>query len=139
MNKLLLDTNFLLDVAIEGRPESDSAATLFEAAAAGKISCLVAASSLKDFYYIGRREISDELRWGWVELFYEAFEVANMGSEEVAAALHGEEPDFEDGLILAIAELSRCCCIISRDERAFIGSPIPRLSPREYLKTRLLD
>lgn len=135
MDRVMLDTNFLLDVVVEGRPESESAAALFESAVAGEVSCLVTASSLKDFYYIARRDMSDELRWEWLALFYDAFEIASMGGAEIAAALNGSEPDFEDGLICAAAELSGCSTIISRDERAFLKSSLKRLSPAEYLQS----
>lgn len=139
MDKVLLDTNFLLDVTMESRPESESAARVFELAAMGKLSCLVTASSLKDFYYITRREFPDEIRREWLSLFYDAFDIANIGSAEVAAALNGEEPDFEDGLILAVAELSGCSSIISRDVRAFLKSSVKRLSPAEYLQIKNPD
>lgn len=135
MGKVFLDTNFLIDVAMESRPGSEAAARLFEAAAGGEVSCLVAASSLKDFYYITRRGFSDEIRREWIALFFDVFTIANMGAAEVASALNGGEPNFEDGLILAVAQLSGCSCIISRDERAFASSSLPRLSSEEYLES----
>lgn len=134
MDKLFLDTNFLLDVALLKRPESDQATELFEKITNNEITGLVCASSLKDFYYIARRDMDEELRRRWLELFNKACYVPVMDQAVVALALESDEPDFEDGLLRAVAELERADYIISRDVDAFLNSEIPKITSTEYLQ-----
>lgn len=133
MDRLLVDTNLLLDIADDGRPSSEEAAMLFELAADDKATCLVTASSLKDFYFIARKVMDDEIRREWIGLFADTFEVIGLGAAEVARALISDEPDFEDGLVRAAAELSGCSYIVSRDERAFVNSNVPRITAGAYI------
>lgn len=133
MDRLLVDTNLLLDIADDERPGSEEAAMLFELAADDKVVCLVTASSLKDFYFIARKVMDDEIRREWIGLFADAFEVIGLGAAEVARALTSDEPDFEDGLVRAAAELSGCSNIVSRDEKAFVNSSVPRVTAGDYV------
>uniref|UniRef100_S0DGL8 PIN domain-containing protein n=1 Tax=termite gut metagenome TaxID=433724 RepID=S0DGL8_9ZZZZ len=48
-------------------------------------------------------------------------------------ALNGTEPDFEDGIVRAVVEISRVDYLVSRDQRAFTGSLIPHISPVDAL------
>jgi hypothetical protein len=41
--------------------------------------------------------------------------------------------DFEDALVAALAESSRCDWVISRNIADFAGSPVPALTPEELL------
>lgn len=133
MDKLYLDTNYLLDLAVEHRPGGEEAAELLEAVATGRAMGVVSPSSLKDFYYVARRDIPEGRRREWITLFMDAFIVARLDRDVCERALLSDEPDFEDGMVLASAELEGCCMIVSRDEAAFSGSPLPRLNAGEYL------
>ena len=134
MDKLLVDTNFLLDVALEHRPGAGDAARLFDLAARGDVACCVSPTSLKDFYYISRRDFDDGVRRSWIALFMDTFAVAALDRGVCAEALASDEPDFEDGIIRALAEGEGCTCIVSRDERAFLGSSIAKTTAGEYLR-----
>lgn len=136
MDRLLLDTNFLLDVAVVGRPGSDQAAELFDLAARSNVVCLVTVSSLKDFYYIARKDMDEQIRRDWIALFADVFGVVSMGAAAVARALTSDEPDFEDGLVRAVAELEGCDFIISRDDAAFANSNATRADAGAYLEAR---
>ena len=134
MDKLLLDTNFLLDVALEHRPGAADAAGLFDLAAKGDVACCVSPTSLKDFYYISRRDFGDGIRRGWIALFMDTFAVASLDRGACSRALASDEPDFEDGIIRALAESEGCTHIVSRDEGAFLGSAVAKTEAGEYLR-----
>ena len=135
MDKLFLDTNFLLDVVISERPESKQAVLLFEKIVINQVSGLVCASSLKDFYYIARRDIAEEIKRRWIRLFNRVCYVPAMDQAVVSLALDSDEPDFEDGLLRAVAELERADYIISRDVDAYLNSEVPKITATEYLQT----
>lgn len=133
MDKLYLDTNFLLDLAVEHRPGGEAAAGLFEAIAQGVAMGVVSPSSIKDFYYVARRDMPEVRRREWIALFMDAFIVAKLDRDVCERALFSDEPDFEDGMVRASAELEGCRLIISRDETAFAGSSLPRVDAAAYL------
>ena len=60
--------------------------------------------------------------------------VAPVGGEEADLALHAGEPDFEDGLVRACAELNDVDFIITRDAAAFRKSRVRSVSAAEYLE-----
>lgn len=53
-----------------------------------------------------------------ISLLTELLVVAPVGAEECELALHEGEPDFEDGLVRACAELNDVDFILMRDARA---------------------
>lgn len=133
MDKLYLDTNFLLDLTVKGRPEAASAAELFDMAADGKVLAVVSPSSLKDFYYIARRDMEEGLRRDWIALFLDTFGVAALDRETCRAAVGSGEPDFEGALMLESAKREECSHIVSRDEAAFLSSPLAKVTASGYL------
>lgn len=132
--KLFLDTNILLDNMLERRPDGDAACELMRLSESGDVLCTVSATSLNDVYYVSRRFMTEEQRRGWLAFFLDAFDVAAPTADVCRRALASDEPDFEDGIIRALAEAWGASYIISRDERAFTSSPIPRVSAGEFLE-----
>lgn len=134
MSRLLLDTNFLLDFVDETRSDSAAAATLFGMMARGEHQGVVAASSLKDVYYLMRKRGSDQEARDWIRVFIRAFDVEELDAEVCSMALESDEPDFEDGCIRAIAERMQADFIITRDRKAFARSWVKSYAPREFVE-----
>ncbi len=61
--------------------------------------------------------------------------VAPVSAEECDRSLRSNEPDFEDGLVRACAELNGADFIITRDEDAFAGSKVKSATAKEFLFT----
>lgn len=134
--RLLFDTNVLLDLAVEGRPQSREAWEVMKLCNGEGDLGIVAPMSLKDVYYvIGKGGFERQAR-KVVEKLTELLVVASMGAEECELSLHGNEPDFEDGLIRACAELNDVDFILTRDARAFARSKVRAVTCAEYLKIR---
>lgn len=133
MYKLLLDTNCLLDIALEHRPGANEAARLFDLIASGRAAGIVSPTSLKDFYYVTRKDMDEQARRAWLQLFIDAFAVSIVSRDQCMDALASGEPDFEDGIILAVAKTEQCDGIVSRDAQAFKSAAIPRLDTKEAI------
>ena len=133
-SKLLIDTNVLVDYMISDRPEHDSAEQLFSYLTAGKGSGCVSAGALKDCYYICCKYIGEAVCRALIRQFLIMFDVLNLGPEECLNAAYSDEPDFEDGLIRAVAEGNGMDFIITRDTDAFERSTVKSLTAGEYLK-----
>ena len=132
--KLFLDTNFLLDNMLEHRPDGDAACALMRLSESARVLCTISATSLNDAYYVARNHMPEDQRRGWIAFFLDAFDVAAPTARICRAALASGEPDFEDGIIRALAETYHCDYIISRDKCAFIGSTVPRVTAEEFLE-----
>lgn len=71
---------------------------------------------------------------GVVGLPMELFVIAPVGAEECELSLHAGEPDFEDGLVRAAAELNNVDFILTRDARAFKRLRVRAVTCAEYLE-----
>ena len=134
MNRLLLDTNVLLDLAVPSRPKSEEAVALLGRIDEGFDEGLVSVGSLKDFYYIMQKHSSESTARGFVRLFMALLTVLALDSGVCACALESDEPDFEEGIVRFLAENEKADFIITRDEKAFARSRIKSLSPSDYLE-----
>lgn len=134
MVRLLVDTSYLLDLAIRGRPGEGEALRLYELMTSGTVMAHAPSSALKDFYYIARGTLSDVLRRRWIEVFLDSFDIQGFGFDDCRKALLSDEPDFEDGLVRAMAERLGVDAIVSRDSSAFAGSRVRRVTPGEAIE-----
>lgn len=129
MDSVLLDTNFLLDLAISTRPGSVAARQVFDMSTNGMLTAYVASSSL----YIARKELGEQNRREWISLFLDSFMMEGFSAAVCRAALGSDEPDFEDGLVRALAESLSVDAIVTRDLAAYGGSKVPSMTPEELL------
>ena len=132
-SQLLLDTNVLIDYMIPDRPEHGLAEKLVASLAAGQDSGFVCAGTLKDCYYICGKYIGEGPCRELIRQFLVMFDVLALGPDECLTAAYSDEPDFEDGLIRAVAEGNDMDFIITRDAKAFQRSTVKSLAAGEYL------
>ena len=135
--RVLLDTNILLDYLDARRAEHTLVRELVHAALGAGMALAAAASSYKDMYYILRRSLKDEvgarrLIRGLIECV--PITAIDLRATDLAPAIAGDEPDFEDGLVRQVAERERLVAIVTRDAAAFVGSPVPSFDPHEFLE-----
>jgi len=129
MDRVVLDTNVLLDYFETPRPEHATATALVAGLTAGRVTMCAAATSLKDVYYIVARRLGEPAARRAVEAVLATMTILPIDDACCHAALAGTEPDVEDGLIRAAAEAAGADFLISRDAAAFAGSRVPRISP----------
>jgi len=134
--KALLDTNILIDICDPARPGYKDAAKLLKACANKRKRTLIACvSSLKDAYYILCKQYANERAARMdIDRLFDLLDVVDLTSRHARVALDSNEPDFEDGLVRAVAESHNVAAIVTRDARAFAGSNIPCMDARAYLK-----
>ena len=133
-NRLLLDTNVLLDALIAERPQSAEACRVLEICNGGGDLGLACSLSLKDVYYVLEHHFGRELARSSVESLGDLLAVVPVGAEEYDCALRDDEPDFEDGLVRAAAELNGVDFILTRDVKAFAHCKIRSVTCAEYLE-----
>lgn len=132
-HRVLFDTNILLDAVCRERPGSEEACRVLRRCNGERDLGMTAASSLKDAYYVLGRQYGERNARKALEWLMGLLVIAPMGAEECELSIHSNEPDFEDGLICACAELNDVDFILTRDAAAFRVSTVRAVSCAEYL------
>jgi predicted nucleic acid-binding protein len=132
--RVLLDTNVLLDAVCKERPQSHEACLILQRCNGGGDRGMVAPMSLKDAYYVLGRQYGEEDARRLIRYLMDLVVVAPFGQKERVRSLNSNEPDFEDELIRAYAELNDVDFILTRDAQAFQKSKVRAVSCVEYLE-----
>lgn len=132
--RVLLDTNVLLDAVDSTRPQSDEACRVLRHCNGGEAMALVCPMSLKDAYYVLSRRFGADTARRAVGHLMGLVVVAPIGPEDCDVSLRSDEPDFEDGLIRACAELNDVDFILTRDASAFDHSTVRAVDCQKYLE-----
>lgn len=131
---ILLDTDVLIDIALDRRPHADPAADLLDRIEHGAESACIAWHTVSNFYYLvapsrGGKNTRDFL----VELT-RFVTVAATGTEALRYAAALPMADFEDAMQVAAARACGARHIVTRNVRDYARSPIPAVEPREALR-----
>lgn len=141
--RIFCDTNILLDILDPERAfHADAVALLWYCADnSGQMEAIASITSFKDAYYILSRlyKDADQARESIAGIMGSFIQPVDMLAAYGAEAISPGEPDFEDGLIRACAERERASVLVTRDVRAFSGSPIPAMTAAEFLAQEGFD
>lgn len=129
----LLDTNILLDSMFPARPQHAQAKRLVELASHGRYQAHVSAGSLKDIYYVACKYVDEGRVREFIRLFMQIFHVCAVDMPACKRAVDSDEPDFEDGIIRAIAEVEGADFIITRDTAAYMAANVGKLDAAALL------
>ena len=132
---MLLDTDILIDVALDRLPHAEEATEVLDRLQRGPKKAFVAWHTLSNFYYlvaprrtgIGARE--------FVEHLTRFVAVIPSGTDAIKYAAGLPMADFEDAMQVAAARACGARYIITRNVSDFRRSPIPALTPRDALDT----
>ena len=135
---ILLDTDVLLDVALDRTPHADAAAELLDHLERAPRSAFVAWHTISNFYYLvspargklgARQFLVDLTRFVMV---------APSDTDALRFAASLPLPDFENALQVAAARACGASVIATRNTRDYRRSPIPARTPRALLDSGLM-
>lgn len=132
--KVLLDTDTLLDACMSDRPDWTYVDLLLDDIARGKLDAYIAATSLEDACRALAEQSGQKAARELALAALDAFTVVEVNAALCRLVANSDEPDFGNGVLRACAEGAEVDFIISRNEKAFLKSPIKRLSARDYAK-----
>ena len=137
--KVLFDVNVVIDV-LQRRPDFfDNSYAVLRLAAEDQIEGYVAAGSIADIYYILRRAGLEpsEVRTALAQLI-QIVELADTTAADVNEALLSPMADVEDAVLAACAKRLEATWIVTRNEDDFAASPVPAISPAQFLSRGLV-
>jgi predicted nucleic acid-binding protein len=132
--KILIDTNVIIDILEQREPFFMDSYKVIQLSLEGKFEAGMSAGTVTDVYYIISRSIHDHMKareklTGLTTLI----RICDTLAMDITAALPMNIPDFEDAVVAAIAKREKADFIITRNEADFTNSPVPAISPAQFL------
>ena len=135
MNKVLVDTDVILDFFFDREPFSEDASQILSWCESGKIHGFVTPVMISNIYYILRKLDKHEKIIENLKMLMSIVDIAIIDKKTVLNALNSEFKDFEDALqnFSAINE-SDIQVIITRNIKDYKTSSLAVMTPENYLK-----
>lgn len=133
MDKILVDTNIVIDLLSRREQFYEEAQELFTLADHNKIKLFISALTIANAHYLLSREKSDaETRTVLVKLKI-LTTVLPLDDKIIELALISDFKDFEDAIQQHTALENDLHIIITRNKKDFKNSILPVLTAKEYL------
>ena len=131
---MLVDTDVLIDVALDRRPHSGPSSELLDRLEQGGRRAFVAWHTLSNFYYLVTPARGDADTRDFIAELIRFVAVAPADSAALRYALALPVADFEDALQVAAARACGARHIVTRNVKDFARSPIPAVTPWDALE-----
>ena len=130
---ILLDTDVLIDVALDRRPHSGPASELLDRVEHGAESAYIAWHSVSNLYYVVAPSRGGVDTRDFILQLTRFVAVATTDTEAIRYAAELPMPDFEDAMQVAAARACGARHIVTRNVTDYERSPIRAVTPREAL------
>ncbi|MFC2119406.1 type II toxin-antitoxin system VapC family toxin [Bacteroidota bacterium] len=137
MNRILVDTNIVLDLLAGRKPFLKYAAKLFTEADQNKIKLYVSALSIANIHYMLSRLKSEKEARKILNKFKVLVSIVALDKKILDLSLSSEFKDFEDAIQYFSALEINAVSIITRNLQNYKTSKIPVQTAEEYLKSNL--
>lgn len=134
MDKVLIDTDVILDFLFDRKPFSEDAAQILSWCENSKIQGFVTSIMLSNIYYLLRKTAKHEKVIENLKMLLNIVDVITTNKDAVLDALHSEFKDFEDALQNFSAQNSNeIKVIITRNSKDYKTSNLAIIEPETYI------
>jgi len=138
MNRVLIDTDVILDFFFDRKPYSDYAARMFSLCEKKEISGFVTPVIISNTYYLLRKTSRHENVIEKLNQLIFLLDVLLIDKEVIMRALNSSFRDFEDAIQNFTAERENCIdVILTRNTKDYKSSRLAILTPEIFLKSRI--
>jgi predicted nucleic acid-binding protein len=132
--KILLDTNVLLDILLVRDQFFKNSFDAVQSSIDSEFELYAAANTVTDIYYISKKHFRDEIRARDAIVNLLGFaEILDTTFSHITKALKFQMADYEDAVLCATGLDAKVNFIITRNIVDFKNSPLPVLTPKEFL------
>lgn len=131
---ILLDTDILIDTALDRHPHSEPASELLNKIEYGAESAFIAWHSISNFFYLVAPARGGVSARDFIVELTRFVSVSTTDTEGIRYAAGLPMEDFEDAMQVAAARACGARHIVTRNVRDYARSPIPAVDPREALR-----
>ncbi len=132
---ILIDTDVLIDVALDREPFSDAASKLLDRLQTGPKRAFVAWHTLSNFYYLVAPSRGGSDARAFINELTRFVAVAESGTSAIGFAAALQMTDFGEAMQVAAARACGARFVVTRNARDFRRSPIPAITPAAALET----
>ena len=127
--RILVDTDVLLDMALDREPHAAEAARVLQLVQDGAVEGVVAWQTISNLYYLLSAGSKRKPALEFIGDLAQLVEIAPADSEVLQVALSLQMKDFEDAMQAACAMAAGVDVIVTRNTRDFRNSPVRALTP----------
>ena len=132
--RVLIDINVVIDLLTNRESFAEQARQVFIACGQEEIEGVLSACEVPTIFYLLQRHVGKEAALEHMRTLTQALEIVDVNSTDVEKALRGDMPDFEDAVLAHSAKRAKARYIITRDLKDFSGSPVPAISPTDFIQ-----
>ncbi len=132
---ILIDTDVIIDFALDRRPHSDSASELLERIERGAEQACIAWHTISNLYYIVMPTHGPNTIRGFIMELTNFVSVAPTDTESIRYALELSMSDFDYAMQVAAARSCGATRIVTQNIKDYQHSPIRAVTPGEALET----
>lgn len=133
-NRILIDTNILLDYLLTREPFYEDARNVILACADNKVKGCIAAHSIPNMFFILRKDYNPQERREVLSNLCSIFDIEGIDKAKLLAGLENENfEDFEDCLQMECAKAYGAEYIITRNVSDYTTSEVKPIEPKDYL------
>jgi predicted nucleic acid-binding protein len=133
MKRIFLDTHVLLDVLARRQPFYAASAEVWDLCERRSIHGTISVISFNNIFYIARKAHGRDEARQMLQLLLDIYEPVALDAQAVRQALAAGFTDFEDALQFRAAMGSAAEYLVTRNVAHFPKSPLPVLTPGEFL------
>ena len=134
-NKILIDTNVLLDYLLTREPFYEDAREIMLACTEGKVKGCIAAHSISNIFFILRKDYNVKERREVLLNLCSIFDIEGIDQNKLLAGLQNEDfSDFEDCLQMECAKAYGAEYIVTRNVADYSTSEVKAILPKDYLE-----
>jgi len=138
--KVLIDTNVALNILLKQPNFFPGSKKVFDLAEIGVFAAFISASAVTDIYYIASKKLGKKVaRENIKQHLVPVFKPAAVTDSHIYQALDLDWDDFEDSVQYVVGESLSADYIITRNNQDFSSSPIPALTPEQFLQVITKD
>lgn len=135
VNRILVDTNVLLDYLLTREPFYEDAEKIVLACVEGKVKGCIAAHSISNMFFILRKDYNAKERREILSDLCLIFDVEGIDKAKLLSGLQNEDfSDFEDCLQMECAKAYGAEYIVTRNIDDYKTSEIKAILPKDYLE-----
>jgi predicted nucleic acid-binding protein len=134
MERLLIDTNIIVDLLVRREGFYQDAQILFTLADNKKITLCISALTFANTFYILSRNLNENETRKVMSKFKVLMKVLPLEDKIIELALVSDFTDFEDAIQYYSALDNQLDIIITRNKKDFKTSKLPVLTAKEYIE-----
>ncbi len=134
-NRILIDTNVLLDYLLTREPFYEDAKEIVQACVKGQVKGVIAAHSISNMFFILRKDYDAKERREVLLNLCLIFDVEGIDKVKLLSGLQNENfSDFEDCLQMECARAYNAEYIITRNLTDYTASEVKAILPKDFLR-----